>query len=151
MRTISSACTSCKFWVWFTGLDKDRRVIIQGDPDCSYITGDHPGVVRITGCNEDEQSSIDVPVVRFLGSSFVEIHNVYIDSTSTESPAVLGGNLDNILKNARVTSYSGIKNMECQIACNSTNVGYEDCVCIQSIALGGKQDLKTLTLIIVWP
>ena len=129
--------------VSLTGLDKDRRVIIQGDPDCNYITGDHPGIVRITGCNEDEQSSIDAPVVRFLGSSFVEIHNVYIDSTSTESPAVLGNNLDNILKNARVTSYSGIKNMECH-NCHviSTNVGYEDCVCIQSIALGGQTGFK---------
>lgn len=129
--------------VSFTGFDKDRRVIIYGDPDCSYIKGDHPGIVRITGCNEDEQSSIDVPVVRFLSSSFVEIYNVYIDSTSAESPAVLGSNLNNILKNARVTSYSGIKNMECH-NCHviSTNVGYENCVCIQSIALGGQTGFK---------
>lgn len=126
----------------FSGISNDRKVIIYGDPDCHYLTNDHPGIVRITGCEEDELTSASAPVVDLFGASFIEIRNVYIDTTTTAYPAITGYT-NNILKNVRVTSYHGIKDMECH-NCQviTANIGYENCTCIQCIATGGQTGFK---------
>jgi hypothetical protein len=123
------------------GISETNRIIFYGDPDCTNFPNDKPGIVRLTATNINGIPNSEFPCVDFGECPYIEFWNIYMDGQTNSVYTVVGNDEvpGQVLNNVRITSVLGANNVicyNCQIT--SSNICYNSCTVIQSIAIGGQ-------------
>ena len=63
---------------------------IIGDPQAIHLTGDTAGIVRVTGCNEDEEPSNNLYIIDMVSISYWEIWNLHVDGNEQPKGSAAG-------------------------------------------------------------
>lgn len=87
------------------GTDGSETKII-GDPECQYVTSDNPGIVRITGCDSNENSTSGT-VWDSDTRNYVHIKNLNIDGCSN-TYSVQARGVGQVWENCVIMGRSGV-------------------------------------------
>lgn len=125
------------------GTDSSHRIIFAGDPNCVHLINDNPGIVRITGCNEDEiPSSVDSPIIKYNMQPYVEFWDMWIDGNVATPTYAVDGNIVNggngqIIRRVKLHSRLGFQNVECYECTAIGYVNYNSCTSYNCISISG--------------
>jgi hypothetical protein len=124
------------------GLDSEHRLIFAGDPNCLYLTNDNPGIVRITGCDLENElpSAIATQLIKML-FGFTELWDVWVDGGVYNQYLLYGtvqyGGNGQICRRVRANGYYGFGYLICYDCFAGGYVGYGYCEAYNCIGIGG--------------
>jgi len=123
------------------GTDSEHRIIFAGDPNCLYLTNDHPGIVRITGCDVNEvPNTAATPLIKWFGA-YVELWDVWVDGGVYNQYLLYGtvqyGGNGQICRRVRANGYNGFGYLICYDCFAGGYMGYSYCECYNCTGMGG--------------
>lgn len=123
------------------GTDSEHRIIFAGDPNCLYLTNDHPGIVRITGCDVNEvPGTAATPLIKWFGT-YVELWDVWADGGNYNQYLFYGnfqyGGNGQICRRVRANGYYGFGYLICYDCFAGGYMGYGYCEAYNCIGIGG--------------
>jgi hypothetical protein len=104
------------------GIDRNHKIVYQGDPECTYLANDVPGIVLISFKDCPDYYCID-----FYGRQFVEIRNINIISTGTNISVISGSEDPTVNVISDVNIYSNTNGVQRITAKNSIVMSKNNC------------------------
>jgi len=119
------------------------KIYWMPDFDSKYLTDDKSGIIRITGCDENEQPTSGI-VWNFNGKNYNYIGNtktygrVYIDGSSDNYALYMGGTTTTYGYGVVATSYNGIYSGHCENCISMVaNIGFSSNINYDCISISG--------------
>jgi hypothetical protein len=104
------------------GIDRNHKIVYQGDPECTYLANDVPGIVLISFKDCPDYYCID-----FYDRQFVEIRNINIISTGTNIGVIFGSEDPTVNVISDVNIYSNTSGVQWITAKNSIVMSKNNC------------------------